>query len=289
MQVLELIQDRYSEGEPMDLRKLGAMLLCAMLLSGACSSGSSTSDGDDNAGQESESPEATPTTEAGPTSEDFIAEAEGVCITTSKEAEAIIADLGVPETDKANFALGKKLLVVREDRLQKLRALEASEELQAQWDDYLEVRQKSFELIRERYDVLKDGDEKSAAELLSKSDESDNEWQSIGEEIGFTACAYTLTPEDEKQVAGIITQFYEGDPQKICAGVVAKAYLDYLGGKDGCLQNLDQAPKVSISELEGIDEVTASATVSGSSYGKRVSVEVTYEDGNYKVRSFYIL
>lgn len=285
MQVLELIQDRYSEGEPMDLRKLGAMLLCVMLLSGACSSGSSTSDGDDNAGQEPES-ETTPTEETGPTSEEFIAEAEAVCISSSKEVEEIVADLGIPETEKADFALGKELLAARQDRLEKLRALDASEELQAQWDDYLQARQESFELIRERYDVLKDGDKKKAAELLSKSEELDDEWQSIGEEIGFAACAFKLAPEDEELVTAVITQFFEGDPKKTCPGFVSKSYLDYLGGKDGCVENLSQASKISISELEGIAEVTADATVTDSSYGKAVLVEVTYEDGKYKVRSF---
>lgn len=273
----------------MDPKKMGVTMLVVMLLSGACSSGGSTSDGDDGAAQESESPETTPTTEAGPTSEDFIAQAESVCISTTEQAEELIAEFGVPKTKKAGFALGEKLLAVRRDRLEQLRVLDASEELQAQWDDYLEVRQNSFDLIEERHDVLKDGDEKGAARLLSKSNELDDEWKSIGEEIGFAACANKLTPEDEKQVTAVITQFFEGDPKKTCVGFVSKSYLEYLGGGDGCVQNLDQASKISISELGGVNEVVATATVTGSSYGKSVSVEVTYEDGKYKVRGFFFL
>ena len=273
----------------MDPRRIGALLLVAMLLSGACSSGS-TSDGDDDTAQESETPLNTPTEETGPTSEAFIAQAEAVCTSTSQEAEEIIAEAGVPKTKKADLALGKKLIAVRRDRLQQLAALEASEELQALWDRYLEVRGNSLELIEERYDLITEGDnEEAASSLLTKVNKLDDEWQSIGEEIGFTACAYKLAPDDEKQVEALITQFFEGEPAKTCSGSVSKAYIEYLGGEDGCVQNLSQASKISISDVEGVNGVTATAIVTGSSYGKRASVEITYEDGKYKVRSFYLL
>lgn len=270
-------------------KKFGAALLVVMLLVGACSSSGSTSDGDDDTAQESEAPEDTPTTEAGPTSEEFIAEAESVCISVAEQSEELKTKLGIPKTSKANFALGAKLLDVRRDRLERLRSLDVSEELQAQWGDYLEVRQNSFDVIEKRYNVLKGGDEKGAAKLLSKADELDEEWQSIGEEIGLSACANKLSPEDEKQITAAITQFFEGEPKKTCSGFVSKSYLEYLGGVDGCLQGLGQASKISTSELQGVDEVFANATVDETSYGKSVSVEVTFEDGKYKVRSFSFL
>ena len=276
-----------TERNSMSPRKTSAALLALMLLLGACSSGDSTSDGDDEGGQESASSEPTPTEEAGPTSEEFIAQADDVCTSTSQQGEEIIADFGVPKTEKEDFALGKKLISVRRDRLEQLRALEASEELQAQWDTYLEARQHSFDLLLERYNTLKDGDKKKAATLLTQVNKSDDEWQSIGEDMGFTTCAYKLSPEDVKQVEAVVTQFFEGEPAKTCSGFVSKAYLEYLGGKEGCVQNLTQASNVSISDVEGINGVTATAAVTGTSYGKRVSAEVTYEGGKYKVRSFY--
>ena len=273
----------------MDPRKVSATFLGAVLLFSACSSGGSTTDGDDQAGQQSETPETTPTEEAGPTSEEFIAQADDVCTSSSQESERTIADFGVPENQKEDFALGKKLLEIRRDRLQKLRALEASEELRDKWDAYLEVRQESFDVIQERYKGLKSGDDIDAAELLNQAKKLDDEWQSIGEEIGFTACANKLAAGDEKQIEDLITQFFEGEPTKTCSEVVAEIYLEYLGGKDGCVENLEQASDISISDIEGINGVTANAVVTGSSYGKRVSVEITSEDGAYKVRSFYLL
>ena len=274
--------------EPLDPRKVSATLLSALLLFPACSGGGSTTDGD-QAGQESEVPATTPTAEAGPTSEEFIAQADAVCTSSSQESERTVADFGVPKNQKEDFALGKKLLEVRRDRLQKLRALEASEELQDKWDAYLEVRQESFDVIQERYEGLKSGADIDAAELLNQADKLDDEWQSIGEEIGFTACANRLAPGDEKQIEDLITQFFEGEPTKTCSKFVADIYLEYLGGKDGCVENLEPASNISIRDTEGIDKVTANAMVTGSSYGKRASVEITYEDGGYKVRSFYLL
>lgn len=268
-------------------KKRGALLLVAVLLFGACSSDGSTGD-DNKTEQESDSAEPTPT-ETGPTAEEFIAEAETVCTTTSQKTEEILADFGVPENEKENLALGKKLIAARRDRLKQLRALDVSEDLQEQWDEYLDARQNSLDLIVERLAALEDGDDERAASLLSKVDKSDKEWQSIGAEIGFMACAYRLSPKAEKEVEVLLTQFFEGDPTKTCSGFVSKAYLDYLGGQDGCAESLEQASKISITDLEGIDEVTANGTITGSTYGKRVSVEVTYEDEKYKARILYIL
>jgi hypothetical protein len=272
--------------EPMDPRKMSSVLLVVMLLLGAC--GGSTTDGDGEGAQEQESEsETTPTAEAGPTSEEFIAQAEEVCISAAEETNEINNELGVSGTIKESLALGKRLIAVRAERLERLRALDVPEELQAQWTQHLEGRQESFDLIQERYDALKDGDEKTAEKLLDQVNELDEEWQSIGEEIGLETCVSKLTPSDEKQVTDVITQFFEGDPKKTCAEFITKTYLEYLKGKESCEESLGQAEGISIEEVEGINGVSATADVTGSSYGKAVSVELAYEDGTYKVRSFY--
>ena len=274
----------------MDPRKMSAALMVAMLFLGACSSGSSTDDGEDNAAQETESSEPTPTEEAGPTSEEFIAEADDVCTSTTQKGEEIIAAAGIPETEKADLALGQDLLDLRRDRIQQLKALEPPEELEEQWNEYVNKREASFKLLEERYGLIKKGgNEEEAAKLLTKINKLDDEWQSIGREIGFTACAYTLAAEDKKQVEDLVTQFFEGEPSKTCSGFLAKPYLDYLGGKKGCVESLKTGSGISISDVEGVNGVSASAVITGSAYGKKGSVEATYIDGKYLIRTFYFL
>ena len=116
---------------------------------------------------------------------EFVAQANAIC----KDYDARINALGDPQSIEDLVGLVEKAKPIAEDGVAKLRALEAPEDLQAGYDDYLATGDVNIELLGQLGEAAKSGDAAAIEKIGTEGEANADKAHGIAAELGLTECA----------------------------------------------------------------------------------------------------
>jgi hypothetical protein len=155
-----------------------------------------------------------------------------------------------------------------------------------------ENTQQLLELARQRGE---EANETSIA-LVAEADRLGDRSEAILADLGSTACARVLAPDDREEVVAFVRK-WETAPLSDCEAVTTTDGIEAsFGSAENCEQMQQEArdqpriltESIRVTDVEGIAEVTATvdATLVGGAHdGLEVRYVLVFRDGNFKVDS----
>lgn len=230
-------------------------------------------------------------------SDDFVAQADEICTNSQRELVGVVEDLGPLESPEDEAERVSALNPIREQTLADLQALEPPEELSADYEEYVALREERLANDKKVEELLQKGDVEAVGKISARNDEVTKDAEAKAEEIGFSACAQVLPAEAEAQVKETIDMLEISDDPALCTETMTASGVEVLfGSLEKCektqeeLKPSELADSVDYEEIKGVEGVTANviATVEGGALdGQRSSYQLLFEDGTYKVSEVF--
>jgi hypothetical protein len=250
-------------------------LLCVGLVA-AC--------GDDNKSSDS----------GGSDTEDFVAQADQLCIEVAREALA--NPQPTPTTAEEAVPILEESVRRREETIGDLEDLgEPPSEIATEWKKILAGSQERLAITKQLLKLSEQGvpaDNQKYAGLVASSSESGDESKALYKQIGSTACAQVLPPSERKKIIDLVT-FWETQPLDDCEKYTTPDGIELAFGSVKACQKAQLNPppegftqEVHVTHIEGIPKVNASVDASlegGIGDGEKVTYTVVFLDGRYKV------
>jgi hypothetical protein len=229
--------------------------------------------------------------------EEFIAEADNLCTESAREA------LRNPEPTPTNAEEAaeslEESLKEREEAIADFEALgDPPAEIAKEWQQLNELRQQRLAKTRELLKLARQGIEAENpryASVIEESSKLGDQGDAIYAEIGSTACAGILPPDERKEVIKFVT-FWETKPfPGECEKYTTLDGINLLFGSVKKCEEAQLTPppegytkRVKVTSVEGIAGVNATVDASlfgGVGDGSKVTYNLVFEDGQYKVDS----
>jgi hypothetical protein len=166
--------------------------------------------------------------------DDFTAEVEDYCVNRSQATVEALEKIGGPRASvdfDMQLEQTETTLPVSTDTAEGLAEFDPPAELAEDWNEFVSLRQEAVDLGADALEAGKSGDEKAYQAALEKNAELRDEANAIGEDLGFTACAGNLAPEDEEAVTSVIEEVATEAAPEQCTELVTQNYLDNNFGK----------------------------------------------------------
>ena len=226
--------------------------------------------------------------------DDFVSEADAVCIDQASQLRDLALEREGPPLDaKTAAAAYEENVPVLEQSQADLEAIEPPSDQSDNWDEYLSLRQERIDMSQQVIDAVASGDTEAADEIAPKISPIVDEYEGIAEEMGLQACAAIL-PED--QVAAVEAAEQDAaaseDPEFYCEEFLLPQARRLQFGTDDpqkCIDepNSGEALSVEVSDVTGVDGVSASATVEFPDAEKNLQGpfedDLYYLDGAWKL------
>jgi hypothetical protein len=220
----------------------------------------------------------------------FIAEADELCTTESREVNRLFAERGNPQSPEELAALLEERIPLTEQTVTELRELEPPEESSDDFDSFTSSLEERNELLREQQQAASRGDEPTVQRTDAEIRDVDQRTGEVAEEIGFEACAGRLPEEEQEEVRAVLEDVTTtGDPAH-CTEDYTETFVEGGGGLEACRKGESdqaaQADSVEIGEISGVSQTSATAEVTfsgGANDGKTLVHFMVYEDGRWKV------
>jgi hypothetical protein len=124
------------------------------------------------------------------TEEEFVDQGNAICADVNSQIEALQA----PSNDLQSVAAyADEGLAIVEPALDQFRALVPPEDIQDDWDAYLDSAEEQIDLTKQLQVAAEAGDTQEAQSILQDLNELDNNGQA--RELGLTECAKNPTPQ----------------------------------------------------------------------------------------------
>jgi hypothetical protein len=229
-------------------------------------------------------------------SDDYIADADAICTDAARQtADQLLARPGPPldEQDFAEVLEGGR--PVAEDALAQLEAIEVPDDVSADWDEYLSLRQQRIDASD---DVIAAADDPEAfQEALGKQNELGTQATAAASDLGLQACASQLSSDDEEAVRTAEDELTAStDPEQVCNEVYLEQQIEaaYGGDVQKCIDDpaIGKVAEIDISEITGVDGVNAFVELTvtkGPDQGKPLEDQWYYVDGEWRLYSAVIL
>jgi hypothetical protein len=230
----------------------------------------------------------------GDSTEDFAAEADALCIETAEEVTALFNEEGIPQSFEEDVALLAKRLPIGEELLAEASDLDPPEDIADEYEAYLAELEENVALRNDALDAGEAGDESSYQSYLPRFEAQGDAIDAAAEASGLEACAGILPEDQVADVEAVIQDTATtGDPAH-CTEDYTANFVESQGGPEACEQGerdpANQADSVAVTEVKGVDEVTARAEVTitgGPLDGDDAFVELIFEDGRWKVDALF--
>jgi hypothetical protein len=232
--------------------------------------------------------------DSGSSSEDFVAEADEVCVEQVRAFQKVEDRLGSSTSIEEEAEMQKALLPLREKSLANLEEVEAPEDSKKAFDEYLEIRRELRDLRKDQLRLLEKGDEEALEPINEKISDLNDELDEVGKEAGLLACASVLPKDQAKEAEEVVKEVaLTTDPKRVCDELVTQNYLD--GGFEGKYEECatfqkeeadNFAEKVKVEEVTGVADTSASVRITeiGGMYdGEESTWVLRPENGQWKV------
>lgn len=227
-------------------------------------------------------------------SEDFVAEADEVCVEQVRDFQKVEDRLGSSTSIEEEAKLQKALMPIREEALVGLEELEAPEDSEKAWKRYLELRQELRDLRKDQIELLEKGDEEALEPLNEKIGDRNDELDEVGKEAELLACASVLPKDQAKEAEEVVEEVaLTTDPKRVCDELVTQNYLETgFGGKfEECAKFQKEeadnfAEDLKVEKVDGVADTSASVTITeeGGMYdGEESTWVLRREAGDWKV------
>jgi hypothetical protein len=232
--------------------------------------------------------------DSGSSSEDFVAEADEVCIEQVRDFQAVEDRLGSSTSLEQEAKLQKELMPIREESLASLEELEAPEESEKAWKRYLDLRRELRDLRTDQLELLEKGDEEALEPLNEKISDRNDELDEVGREAELLACASVLPKDQAKEAEEVVEEVaLTTDPKRVCDELVTQNYLDvgFEGKFEECVKFQKEeadnfAEDLKVKKVDGVADTSASVTITeeGGMYdGEESTWVLRREGGSWKV------
>lgn len=232
--------------------------------------------------------------DSGSSSEDFVAEADEICVEQVRSFQQVEDRLGSSTTLEQEAKMQKELLPIREESLASLEELEAPEESEKAWNRYLELRAELRDLRKEQLALLEKGDEEALEPLNEKISDLNDELDEVGKEAELLACASVLPKDQAKEAEEVVEEVaLTTDPKRVCDELVTQNYLDvgFEGKFEECAKFQKEeadnfAEDLKVEKVDGVADTSASVTITeeGGMYdGEESTWVLRREGGGWKV------
>jgi hypothetical protein len=202
-----------------------------------------------------------------PSTEDFVAEADEVCVEQVR-----------------NF----------QESLAALEEIEAPEESEKAWNRYLELRRELRDLRAKQLALLEKGDEEALEPVNEKIGDLNDELDEVGKEADLLACASVLPKDQAKEAQEVVEEVaLTTDPKRVCRELVTQNYLDtgFEGSYEKCAEFQREeaenfADDLEVEEVSGVADTSAAVTITetGGMYdGEESTWVLRHEGGEWKV------
>jgi hypothetical protein len=206
--------------------------------------------------------------DGGPSTGEFLADADAACIDQNREAIGIQFAEGSSQSVEEEAALGRELIPVRADLNEQLEALEPPEELLSDWDRYLALRNELLDVRRRQLAALERGDP-VPEQLATQATDLEDRSLAIAERIGLTACASVLPRNDRDAALSVVKEVaVTPNPQRVCGELASPNYLEesFHGSFRECARYQRKASgtfpdDVKLVNAEGVEGVVAYITI----------------------------
>jgi hypothetical protein len=227
-------------------------------------------------------------------SEDFLAEADAACIDGGKRINELYAEEGIPQSFDEDVDLLGKRLPLSEQGVEEASALEPPDDLADEYDEYLAERETFVDLLRQQLEAGEAGNEAQYQSFGPQLDESSDAIDQSAEEVGLEACAQILPEDQVEDVRAVIDDTATtGDPAH-CTEDYTENYVEGNGGLERCETGendpANQAESVEISDVKGLEDVYATASVvptGGPGDGQELIVELVFEEDRWKIDAIF--
>ena len=238
------------------------------------------------------------------TTDEFVAEVEEYCIERSQVTVEALTEIGGPRAPldtEQQIEQTQVTVPITEETVAGFDQFEAPEEVADQWEEFVSLRQDAIELGPDALEAAENDDLKAYQRALDQSAELRDESNAVGEEIGFTACAGKLTPEDEEAVTAVIEEVETEATPEQCTELFRENYLENNFGKvagdksddplTACeefqegLGPDDLAKSIDVQSISGPEpNATVEETAVGGPFdGQATTWRLVKEDGAWKV------
>jgi hypothetical protein len=121
-----------------------------------------------------------------PSKDEFVEQADEIC----RDADQQLEDIDQPSTDDEIAGYLDEVLELSDEVQGDLEDLDAPEDVQEDWDAYLDNTREGIEVLEEARDQAEGGDADAARETLtgSQADELEEEQEQLADDIGFEEC-----------------------------------------------------------------------------------------------------
>lgn len=264
----------------MGLRSLLAPTVLAALLAAACAGGAEDLDQPSSEGAASSSAAA----EEPLSPEQFTAQADEICITSAKSFVKNDARYTKNTTRKQSIAIEAEGVVLVRERLEALQELTPPEDLQSEWDDYMQLRAEAVRSYEALNAAFNDNNKKAQKKANARLNSDLEEINATGEAMGLVACANKLPAAEIKEVKSVLTTYFTRLDS--CQRLTTKALIESIG-RGQCASGLVASKKVKVRDVQGVEGVRANAVAVPDAYdGRGIAVSMLYEGGTYKVHGY---
>jgi hypothetical protein len=117
--------------------------------------------------------------------DEFVAQADAIC----KDYEARLDELGAPQTQEELAEFADKSVPIAQEGQEKLAELNPPEDLQDEYDDWLEQGDKAVDIVQRLERAAADGDQQEIQEIAQEAEAADQRSQELAATLGFSECS----------------------------------------------------------------------------------------------------
>lgn len=222
------------------------------------------------------------------TQEDFIAEADAICLRSAQAISETESQYTPNTTKKQSIRIEGETDKLVKERLAALEELEAPADLADDYEGYLDLRRRTLEIFEKRTVALKKNDKGEMGRLDTQIQRLVDRLSEEGREIGFFACANRLPKEAEREVIANLKEYFTEPGERTCRKLATRRLIEALAETDTpCPVALLPSKKVTVDDVGGVEGVRAEAAVVANAYNDtQIDVDLLYEKGTYRINGY---
>jgi hypothetical protein len=207
-------------------------------------------------------------------SDEFVAEADEICLDTAQALADARADAGTPEEAGSAVALINSELPIRLDGLDRLQAVEPPSYLAQDWVRFLDLQEERISAQEDALAAAEQEDGKAfrgaQAEFEGFTDEADG----VAARLGLGPCANRLPPAGEGDVVEVVEELLTSqDSRGVCRDLVTENFVETVyGGLKACeaSRGLPAAAAIDLLDVGGVESTSAFVDVEVQDFTGRV-------------------